>query len=104
MSDAELDGFEEICRCHSAVLDGALSTKDVDQSRRFARSMSAPHAARQYLTETLQGWQLDALIPDAVLVVSLVFEWNYPSVVIEVFWALISIYGIVRARRERAVS
>jgi hypothetical protein len=42
------------------------------------------------------------LIGAVLILVSLVFEWNYPSVVIEVFWALISVYGIARSRREWA--
>jgi anti-sigma regulatory factor (Ser/Thr protein kinase) len=70
MSDTELDAFEQICRCHSAVLDDAPSTRSADQSRRFARSKTAPQAARQYLTETLRSWELDGLIDDAALVVS----------------------------------
>jgi hypothetical protein len=44
------------------------------------------------------------LIGAVLILISLVYEWNYPSVVIEVFWALISVYGIARSRRERAAS
>ena len=42
------------------------------------------------------------LIGALLILVSLYFEWNFPSVVIEVFWAAISLYGIARARRLRA--
>ncbi len=38
------------------------------------------------------------LLAAALILISLCFEWNFPSVVIEVFWALISLWGIVRAR------
>jgi anti-sigma regulatory factor (Ser/Thr protein kinase) len=69
-SDAEMHAFDEICRRHSAVLGGAPTSDTAERSRRFARSPSAPHAAREFLTETLQRWGLDALIVDAALVVS----------------------------------
>ena len=36
-----------------------------------------------------------------LILVSLWFEWNFPSVVIEVFWALISFLGLVRSLAER---
>ena len=36
-----------------------------------------------------------------LILVSLWFEWNFPSVVIEIFWALISLMGLVRSLAER---
>jgi hypothetical protein len=36
-----------------------------------------------------------------LILVSLWFEWNFPSVVIEVFWALISFLGLMRSLAER---
>jgi paired small multidrug resistance pump len=42
------------------------------------------------------------LVGAVLILVSLVFEWNFPSVVIEVFCAIISVYGMAKSRRERA--
>ncbi len=36
-----------------------------------------------------------------LILVSLWFEWNFPSVVIEIFWAAISVLGLVRSLAER---
>jgi hypothetical protein len=36
-----------------------------------------------------------------LILVSLWFEWNFPSVVIEIFWALISLMGLMRSLAER---
>jgi hypothetical protein len=41
------------------------------------------------------------LMAAALILVSLCFEWNFPSVVIEVFWAAISIWGTMRALADR---
>ena len=57
-----------------------------------------------------QGWlsSSDWRFPSAnlagacLILVSLVFEWNFPSVVIELFWAAISLWGIYRARASRS--
>ena len=37
----------------------------------------------------------------ALILISLWYEPNLPSVVIETFWVLISLYGIARSRRGR---
>jgi hypothetical protein len=41
------------------------------------------------------------LIGAILILISLLFEWNFPSVVIEIFWIAISLYGLVRAFRRR---
>ena len=41
------------------------------------------------------------LVGAGLILVSLSFAWNFPSVVIEVFWALISLWGILRATADR---
>jgi hypothetical protein len=48
-------------------------------------------------------WRFPAanLLGSLMILVSLWFEWNFPSVVIEIFWALISFMGLVRSLVER---
>ena len=48
-------------------------------------------------------WRFPAanLLGSLLILVSLWFDWNFPSVVIEVFWALISLMGTVRSLAER---
>ena len=48
-------------------------------------------------------WRFPAanLLGSLLILVSLWFEWNFPSVVIEIFWALISLMGLVRSLAER---
>jgi hypothetical protein len=41
------------------------------------------------------------LIGSLLILVSLYFAWNFPSVVIEVIWALVSLYGLARALRHQ---
>lgn len=42
------------------------------------------------------------LVGALLIIVSLLESWNLPSLVIEVFWILISAYGIVRHFRTTA--
>jgi hypothetical protein len=41
------------------------------------------------------------LVGASLILVSLCFEWNFPSVVIEVFWAMISLWGIRKCATSR---
>ena len=41
------------------------------------------------------------LVGASLIFVSLCFDWNFPSVAIEVFWALISLWGIVKSVKDR---
>jgi hypothetical protein len=51
---------------------------------------------------TAGDWRFPAanLAGALLLLVSLYDQWNLPSVVIECFWAAISLYGLSRARRR----
>jgi hypothetical protein len=46
-----------------------------------------------------EGWlySLLNLIGASLILVSLYWAWNLPAAVMEGFWALISLYGLVRA-------
>jgi hypothetical protein len=48
------------------------------------------------------GWQFPAinLLGAGLVLTSLIDAWNLPSVVLECFWGVISIYGLVRALRR----
>ncbi len=50
-----------------------------------------------------EDWRFPAanLAAASLILVSLCFEWNFPSVVIEVFWAAISLWGLFKALAER---
>jgi hypothetical protein len=41
------------------------------------------------------------LVGSVLIFVSLCFAWNLPSVVIEIFWAGISIWGIIQSLSRR---
>jgi hypothetical protein len=65
-----------------------------------AALMISAYFANQQRWLSSEDWRYPAAnLAGAVLIlVSLLFAWNFPSVVIEVFWALISVWGLVKAR------
>jgi hypothetical protein len=56
-----------------------------------------------------QGWMKSRSLPYVLLnlagslciIASLIDAWNFPSFVIEAFWAMISVYGLARRLRFR---
>ena len=38
-----------------------------------------------------------------LILTSLFHAWNWPSVVIEIFWSVISLYGLIRHRTKKAI-
>jgi hypothetical protein len=61
-----------------------------------AAAIIAAYFANQQRWLRSEDWRypLANLIGAALILVSLFFEWNFPSVVIEIFWITISLYGI----------
>ena len=41
------------------------------------------------------------LVGATLILVSLLFNWNWPAVIIEIAWILISAYGVLRVFRRR---
>ena len=68
-----------------------------------AAVMVVAYFANQQRWLSSEDWRYPAAnLAGAVLIlISLLFAWNFPSVVIEVFWALISLWGLVRAIADR---
>ena len=56
---------------------------------------------QRWLSSEDWRYPLANLIGAALILVSLMYEWNFPSIVIEVFWAVISVYGMAKSWRER---
>lgn len=62
----------------------------------------AAYFANQQRWLRSEDWRypLANLVGSALILVSLYFEWNFPSVVIELFWIAISLYGLARSARS----
>ena len=65
----------------------------------------AAYFANQQRWLRSDDWRFPAAnLAGAVLILfSLLFEWNFPSVVIEVFWIAISLWGVGKSLRRRAL-
>ena len=51
-------------------------------------------------------WRFPAinLAGAALVLISLIEEWNLPSVILECFWGVISVYGLIRALRANRLA
>ena len=60
------------------------------------------YLANQQRWLSSKDWRYPAanLAGSVLILFSLLFTWNFPSLVIEAFWALISIWGLMKARAE----
>jgi hypothetical protein len=79
-----------------------LSIYDIAGFVGAAIVVAAYFAMQQRWLDALD-WRFPAanLIGAVLILVSLWFEWNFPSVVIEIFWAAISLMGFIRSLAER---
>jgi hypothetical protein len=68
-----------------------------------AAVMVAAYFANQQRWLASEDWRYPAanLVGAVLILISLLFAWNFPSVVIELFWALISVWGLARALSDR---
>ncbi len=69
-----------------------------------AAAIIAAYFANQQRWLSSEDWRYPFanLVGAALILVSLFFEWNFPSVVIEIFWITISFYGMARSWRSRS--
>jgi hypothetical protein len=64
-----------------------------------AAAIVAAYFANQQRWLRSEDWRYPFanLVGAALILVSLFFEWNFPSVVIEIFWVTISLYGMAKS-------
>jgi hypothetical protein len=64
-----------------------------------AAAIVAAYFANQQRWLRSEDWRYPFanLVGAALILVSLFYEWNFPSVVIEIFWITISLYGMAKA-------
>jgi hypothetical protein len=62
----------------------------------------AAYLATQKRWLTAQDWRFPAanLIAAILILISLLADWNLPSFVIEMFWLVISVYGVWNGLRR----
>ena len=68
-----------------------------------AAAIVAAYFANQQRWLRSEDWRYPFanLVGAALILVSLWFEWNFPSVVIEIFWITISLYGMTKSWTSR---
>ena len=68
-----------------------------------AAAIVAAYFANQQRWLRSEDWRYPFanLVGAALILVSLCFEWNFPSVVIEIFWITISLYGMAKSWTSR---
>lgn len=80
----------------------AITPPDLAGLAGAAIAVAAYFATQQrWLRSDDWRFPLANLAAAALILVSLCFAWNFPSVVIEAFWAAISLWGLWRAIAER---
>jgi hypothetical protein len=64
-----------------------------------AAAIVAAYFANQQRWLRSEDWRYPFanLVGAALILVSLFFEWNFPSVVIEIFWVAISLHGVAKS-------
>ena len=64
-----------------------------------AAAIVAAYFANQQRWLRSEDWRYPFanLVGAALILVSLFFEWNFPSVVIEIFWVTIILYGMAKS-------
>jgi hypothetical protein len=64
-----------------------------------AAAIVAAYFANQQRWLRSEDWRYPFanLVGAALILVSLFYEWNFPSVVIEIFWITISLYGTAKS-------
>ena len=79
-----------------------MSPYDVAGFVGVALLMAAYFANQQHWLAS-DDWRFPSanLLGSLLILLSLWFEWNFPSVVIEIIWALISVWGIGKSLGAR---
>lgn len=64
----------------------------------------AAYLANQAKRLASDDWRYPAanLVGAVLILISLYAAWNLPAAAVEVFWALISLYGLTQAKRQTA--